>query len=341
MSGRFRHRMFSSRKNHLVESRASEGVIRGRWQGWVAMALPALLFAACSSDAPGGVRFGPEGSEGVTDGSGGGNPGAGGNEGTGGSGQSGGSAGASDRGCDRALSEANRGIVATALDELFVDKDLSAIDRYWAEPYDQHNPAAASGVEPFRNLMSSFVTSPSFEYERVRTLGECDLVIVQGIYSATGIIFDLFRLRDGKLVEHWDSDSNQASESGGPTAIEDVALTASNRALVLDFIERVLIEDEHADAPDYLDADYVEHRAVSATGPQGFLEYVEEEAIHYVKVHHVIADGNFVFTLSEGELGGEPYGFYDLFRLEDGAIVEHWDSRRVVPESTVSGLDIF
>jgi predicted SnoaL-like aldol condensation-catalyzing enzyme len=58
-------------------------------------------------------------------------------------------------------------------------------------------------------------------------------------------------------------------------------------------------------------------------------------------VHHVIADGNLVFTLSEGKLGGSAYAFYDLFRVEAGAIVEHWDSRRKVPASTASGLGIF
>jgi len=48
-----------------------------------------------------------------------------------------------------------------------------------------------------------------------------------------------------------------------------------------------------------------------------------------------------VFTLSEGKLGSAGYGFYDLFRLEAGAIVEHWDSRRAIPASTASGLGIF
>ena len=48
-----------------------------------------------------------------------------------------------------------------------------------------------------------------------------------------------------------------------------------------------------------------------------------------------------MFTLSEGKLGSAGYGFYDLFRLDAGAIVEHWDSRRAVPASSMSGLAIF
>ncbi len=42
-------------------------------------------------------------------------------------------------------------------------------------------------------------------------------------------------------------------------------------------------------------------------------------------VHQIVCEGNFVLTMSEGAFGGEPQAFYDLFRLEEGLIVEHWD----------------
>lgn len=45
----------------------------------------------------------------------------------------------------------------------------------------------------------------------------------------------------------------------------------------------------------------------------------------YSKIHKVIGESNFVLTMSEGSFGGEPQSFYDLFRLENGLIVEHWD----------------
>ncbi|WP_438008455.1 nuclear transport factor 2 family protein [Sorangium sp. So ce321] len=271
---------------------------------------------------------------------GGGVAGAGGS-GAGGDGAGGGGGSAGGSGCDPAVASANRELVGKAIDELFVEKDITAADRYWADPYLQHNPIATSGVATFRNLMRGIVSSPSFRYERLRTFAECDLVVVQGRYSQTGVIFDMFRVKDSKIMEHWDSDANQASGTEGPTEIEDEALTAQNRARVLGFIDAVLVDGEHARAPEFLGAGYVEHRETSATGPAALLEYVEDEDIRYVEVHHVIADGNFVFTLSEGERGGAAYGFYDLFRVEGGDIVEHWDSRRAVPASTMSGLEIF
>ncbi|WP_437976551.1 hypothetical protein WMF11_04480 [Sorangium sp. So ce295] len=300
--------------------------------------------SSAGSPASTGSGGEPQGSGGDAQGSGGDAQGSGGGaQGGAGVGGSGAGVGGGDVGsrCDPEESRANKALVAQAIDALFVQKDVSAIDRYWADPYLQHNPIATSGVATLKNLMRGIVTSGSFSYQRLRTFGECDLVVVQGRYSQTGVIFDMFRVKDDRIMEHWDSDSNQASATDGPTAVEDEALTGQNRAHVLGFIDAVLIGGAHARASEFLGASYVEHRDTDASGPAALVEYVKDEGISYVKVHHVIADGNFVFTLSEGKRNNAAYGFYDLFRVEGGDIVEHWDSRRSVPSSTMSGLPIF
>ena len=57
--------------------------------------------------------------------------------------------------------------------------------------------------------------------------------------------------------------------------------------------------------------------------------------MEYHKLHKVLGQGNYVLTLSEGVFGkGEPTAFYDLFRLEDGLIVEHWDVISTIPPQT-------
>lgn len=50
------------------------------------------------------------------------------------------------------------------------------------------------------------------------------------------------------------------------------------------------------------------------------------------KIHKVIGHGNFVIVMSEGEFGGRHAAFYDLFRVENGAIVEHWDVIQEIPK---------
>ena len=54
-------------------------------------------------------------------------------------------------------------------------------------------------------------------------------------------------------------------------------------------------------------------------------------AIRYTKVHKIIGAGNFVLMMSEGTLGETPTAYYDLLRLENGKIVEHWDVISEIP----------
>ena len=45
----------------------------------------------------------------------------------------------------------------------------------------------------------------------------------------------------------------------------------------------------------------------------------------YTKTRQLLAQGNFVLAVSEGTFGGAPTSYYDLWRLENGKIAEHWD----------------
>lgn len=92
-----------------------------------------------------------------------------------------------------------------------------------------------------------------------------------------------------------------------------------------------MIRHENIDITQYISpVTYVQHNPMVADGLEGFGAFMGEMAkqgisMEYSTVHQVIGEGNFVLTLSEGAFGGEPQAFYDLFRLEDGLIVEHWD----------------
>ena len=47
--------------------------------------------------------------------------------------------------------------------------------------------------------------------------------------------------------------------------------------------------------------------------------------LKYDRIHKVFAQGNSVLTVSEGTLGGRHTSFYDLFRVQNGKIAEHWN----------------
>ena len=51
----------------------------------------------------------------------------------------------------------------------------------------------------------------------------------------------------------------------------------------------------------------------------------------YNKIHKVLGQGNFVLVVSEGHFGNIHKAFYDLFRVENGKIAEHWDVIETIP----------
>lgn len=242
--------------------------------------------------------------------------------------------------CPREQSQQSKEAVENALTGLFIQKDVSAIDEYWADPYLQHNPIAGSGVETFRSFMGPFVTSGGFNYELIRVLGECDLAIVLGRYSQTGLIFDMFRVDQGKLVEHWDSEGGPESLAQGPTEVEDVEATDANRETIASLYAEGLLANDADIINSYFAEDALIRRS-NTTGADAFSQHLQASGIVYEEAHHIIADGNFVFVMAETSINGSGYAIYDLFRLADGKIVEHWDSRRVEPDSTASGLPIY
>jgi predicted SnoaL-like aldol condensation-catalyzing enzyme len=54
-------------------------------------------------------------------------------------------------------------------------------------------------------------------------------------------------------------------------------------------------------------------------------------AVKDAKIHKVLGEGNFVLVVSEGYVAGHHNSVYDLFRLENGKIAEHWDTIEMIP----------
>jgi predicted SnoaL-like aldol condensation-catalyzing enzyme len=251
--------------------------------------------------------------------------------------------------CARELTDANEAVVVAAIEQLFERGDIAAVDNYWGEPYLQHNPIAASGVAAFRALFSGLIRPGNSIYTLSRVVGECELVLIHGDYTSFGgPTFDMFRVEGGRLVEHWDAAATGAGPNAsghtaldGESVVRDVELTARNEALVLAFVERVLIARAVDAIDDYMSPALIEHDPESRDGSDAYLQSLRDRAITYQQVHHQIGDGNFVFVLSEGAVGGTAVAHYDLFRVDGERIVEHWDARRDVPGSTPSGLGIF
>lgn len=238
---------------------------------------------------------------------------------------------------------ANKATVKAALTGAFAEHDVSAVDKYFADPYIQHNPLAPSGVAALRGMVDKLAGGPKGGVEIHRMIGEGDLVASHATYTGFGpvplVAMDVFRFNeDGKVVEHWDNmipvakpNPSGRTQTDGATEITDHDKTAANKAKVEEFITKALIKHEKVDFTQYISpTTYLQHNPMVADGLEGFGAFMAELSkkgitMEYSKVHKTIGEGNFVMTLSEGSFGGKPQAFFDLFRLENGLIVEHWD----------------
>ena len=129
------------------------------------------------------------------------------------------------------------------------------------------------------------------------------------------------------------------TQTDGPTEITDLDKTADNKKLIEKFVDEILLKGDMTNLTSLISpTTYIQHNSVVADGLDGFGAAVKAfaeagKAMVYTKVHKVVAEGNFVLTMSEGKLGEEVNAFYDLFRIDEGLIVEHWDVISPIPEA--------
>ncbi|WP_298854625.1 nuclear transport factor 2 family protein [uncultured Ruegeria sp.] len=241
-------------------------------------------------------------------------------------------------------------IVINAVTAIFTNFDPDAAQQLLAENYIQHNPAVPTGAAAILGFIPALQES-GLKTETHRVIAEGDLVVLHSTYhnaqafgAETIVGFDVFRVEDGKVAEHWDNLQvpGEPNPSGhtmtdGATEVSDPDKTADNKALVTDFVETVLKGGDASNITDFISAEtYIQHNPAIADGLDGLgsaLAAMAENGITmvYTDTPIVVAEGNFVFTASEGTLGGAPTAFFDLFRVEDGKIVEHWDTISEIP----------
>ena len=120
----------------------------------------------------------------------------------------------------------------------------------------------------------------------------------------------------------------------GPIEANDLDRTEENRELIRSFFDEVLVNGQLDRLEHYVDADgYTEHNPHMADGLRALRVALSNNtrARRYDKLHRLLAEGSFVLSVGEGSLDGVHSSFYDLFRVEGGKLVEHWDTVDAVP----------
>lgn len=180
-----------------------------------------------------------------------------------------------------------------------------------------------------------------------RVIKDKNYVILHSSFTKNGVEnvgFDVLLFDGGEIKKAWSNVSSKTpnnpsgrSQIDGETQIKDKEKTEANKEIVRNFIQEILLK--HAgNMEDYIDqTTYIQHNSNIADGINGLLGALKYLGEHNIKLAFdknvaVFGEGDFVLAVSEGEFGkmdangnAQKVAYYDLFRLQNGKIVEHWD----------------
>jgi len=225
-----------------------------------------------------------------------------------------------------------------------------AVTKYTGDRYTQHSTGVRDGVEGFVEFFEPFLANnPERDIQVVRAIEDGDFVFVHVSQSLNGgeakwITMDMFDTdHQDRIIEHWDVIAEWVDETvsghsqiDGPTEVTDLDKTEENRATIQRFLDEVLIGGGQ-NFTDFISAEtYIQHNPLVGDGLEGFGAFVAELAAEgksmvYKYIYKVLAQGNFAVSYSLAQIGDDDFAVFDLFRLEDGLIVEHWDTMEVLP----------
>ena len=272
---------------------------------------------------------------------------------------------------EEAREEQNKAIILQVYDEIFGHGKTEQVNELFSKGYIQHNPMVQNGPEGligYVEMLKSQNPAPVLTIKHILVDG--DLVAVHWHSSTTPenestgqAGFDLFRLDNSTIVEHWDVIQNvSAKTASGNSMFSDLYKYAegaqniteeqeeTNKRLVINAHEGVF-NGHRLELVDqfWTGEDFIQHNPGIANGTEALKKrFATNPAGSFRKLHHTLADGDLVFTHSQALMPGDDennestgIALGDIFRVVNGKIVEHWDVRQPVPANTASGNSMF
>lgn len=184
---------------------------------------------------------------------------------------------------------------------LFCDHNVDVLSQQFNPAFIEHSPYVANGLEGLRTLVQE---CPEMHYECLSTLRSGKWALLCGTFIGldaqplTG--FDLYQLDDQERpVAHWDALSETAFDTRPP---------------------------QHPTAPPASsDSVSLVHRVTQQRGT------TTQHHLHYGTLHRIIAQGDLVFTLSEGHAGTQRYAIAELWQTDGRAVIGHWPTIVPIP----------
>lgn len=228
------------------------------------------------------------------------------------------------------------------------DGKIEVVNEYTGSRYTQHSTGVADGAQGFIAFFKDFLQRTNNRDIRIiRAIEDGNFVFVQ-VYqdidkgSAKWITADLFDTDESnRLIEHWDVISAykepHETVSGNDMVLGDFEInnldkTEENKVLVRNFLVDVFQNANHTAIEKYISAQkYIQHNPHVPDGINAVKQFLATQNFTYDFIFKIIGQGNHVVSYSKAILDGTELAVFDIFRIEDGKIVEHWDNMEPIP----------
>lgn len=263
----------------------------------------------------------------------------------------------------RNVTAANISLVTTFADQLFNKANLAVIDED-TNGYIQHNPQVADGTQGLRNLVVFLHGQfPQSHTTIEQVIAQKDLVVLHDkVVSVPGgpaqSIIDIYRVENGKIVEHWDNlepvptdtanghDLFSTLSTPQTPGADPHASTAVSRRVVIAYTRSLRASCTHSSSR-LVAPGLIQHDPAIADGAAA-------QAQHYAAlfaaspqakftVARVVAQGDLVVVHSHLQRTSTDLGqsVVDIYRVRGGRIVEHWDGIQDVPATAANTNGMF
>jgi predicted SnoaL-like aldol condensation-catalyzing enzyme len=130
-------------------------------------------------------------------------------------------------------------------------------------------------------------------------------------------------------------------------SVADAQQQEQNKKAVVEFYDKAINQKDFEAASKYMGSRYTQHNPNAADGPEGlkaFLGFLKEKfPASRSEIKRVLADGDYVILHVHAvrEPGTRGNAIIDIFKLENGKIVEHWDVVQPIPEKAANTNGMF
>ena len=225
---------------------------------------------------------------------------------------------------------------------------VEVVKEYTGDRYTQHSTGVKDGTEGFIAFFKNFIERTTDRDIRVIRIIEDGRYVFAHVYqdidkgSAKWVTTDLFDTDENdKIIEHWDviaayKEPNKTVSGNdmilGDFELKDLGKTEENKALIRSFLVDIFQNKNYTNIEKYISTKkYIQHNPDFSNGIEALKQSLASQVINYDYVFNVMGQGDHVVSYSKVTFEEQELAVFDIFRIENGKIVEHWDNMEPIP----------